>query len=149
MCLQAPCTIVTVVVATGTETRSAGRVAGVSGRSGGVRRETVRADIIDCRDSKVTFEWTIRWVMLKVDICCLSYRSSKSADSLGIDSFSFVLVGIGMRTATWNGCYRAGSICRRLRRRGGAGTDSKSCGGLFKTMMRFSTIMTRRWDVRW
>ena len=54
---------------------------------------------MDCRDSKVTFEWSIMMV-LKVYVCCSVNRSCKSTDSFSVDSLAILVVRIIRRRST-------------------------------------------------
>jgi hypothetical protein len=79
-------------------------LAGIRSRSSGIEWETIGADIMDCRDSKVPFEWSIMMV-LKVYVCGAMNGSCKSANSLGVDSLALVLVRIirRRRFTAWDG----------------------------------------------
>jgi hypothetical protein len=52
-----------------------------------------------CRDSKVSFKWSIMMV-LKVYVCCARNRSCKSADSLDVDSLAILVIRVSRRGST-------------------------------------------------
>ena len=72
--MQAPRTVVTVVVTAGTEARCARRFTGASCGSRSVDREAVAVDVMDCWNGEVTFGVTV-CIVLKIHVGSVKNRA--------------------------------------------------------------------------